>query len=333
MCQYCAPGAVPHEWHTIHLGTRAVGGAGIVMTEATAVEPAGRITPYCLGLWNDEQEAAFARIVAFVGEQGATPGIQLAHAGRKASHRRPWEDRTPIRPDEGGWQVVGPSPIPWGPDDLVPQELTPAEIARLVEKFRASARRALRAGFQLVEIHAAHGYLLHSFLSPLSNKRTDQYGGSLDNRMRFLLETVTAVREVWPAGHPLFVRLSVSDWVDGGLTVDDSVAVAKRLADLGVDLIDCSSGGTSPAQKIKAHPGYQVPFAETVRREAGVRTGAVGMINSPEMAEEIVANGRADLIILGRIMLWDPYWPFHAAAALGGEPDLPIQYARSGIYA
>ncbi len=331
MCQYCAPEAVPLDWHYVHLGSRAVGGAGIVMTEATAVERGGRITPYCLGLWNEEQEAAFSRIAAFVAEQGAVPGIQLAHAGRKASHRRPWEGRTAIYPDKGGWEVVGPSAIPWETGDLVPHALSGNEIGELILKFKTSAQRALRAGFRIIELHAAHGYLLHSFLSPLSNHRTDEYGGSLDNRMRFLLETVTAVREVWPEELPLFVRLSATDWVENGLTLEDTLAIAKELARLDIDLIDCSSGGSSPEQKIPVHQGYQVPFSEAVRREAGVRTGAVGLINSPELAEEIVANHRADLIILGRLLLWDPYWPYHAASKLKAELNLPIQYARSGI--
>ncbi len=333
MCQYSAPEAVPLEWHYVHLGSRAVGGAGIIMTEATAVEARGRITPYCLGLWHDEQEAAFSRIAKFVAEQGAVPGIQLAHAGRKASHKRPWEDRTAIYPDEGGWEVVGPSAIPWEPDDLIPHALSSDEIGEVILKFQASAERALRAGFRIIEIHAAHGYLLHSFLSPLSNQRNDQYGGNLDNRMRLLLETITAVREVWPDELPLFVRLSITDWVEDGLTLEDTLAIAKKLASLDIDLIDCSSGGNSYKQKAPNHPGYQVPFSEAVRREAGIRTGAVGLINSAELAEEILANHRADIIILGRLVLWDPYWPYHAASKLRAELNLPIQYARSGIYA
>jgi 2,4-dienoyl-CoA reductase-like NADH-dependent reductase (Old Yellow Enzyme family) len=332
MCQYCAPEAVPHDWHFVHLGSRAAGGAGIVMTEATAVEPRGRISPYDLGLWNDEQEQAFARIAAFVKEQGAVAGMQLAHAGRKASHTRPWEHRQPLTPDQGGWEVVGPSPIPWEPGELTPHELDAAEIAAIVAKFQAAARRAAQAGFDLLEIHAAHGYLLHSFLSPLSNQRTDAYGGGLANRARLLLETVEAVRAVWPADRPLFVRLSVTDWVEGGWTPADTIEVACRLAPLGVDLIDCSSGGSSPDQIVPVAPGYQVPLAEAVRRESGLPTAAVGLISSPQMAEEILANGRADLIILGRVLLWDPYWPHHAASELRAELRLPIQYERAGIY-
>ncbi len=333
MCQYCAPEAVPQEWHYVHLGSRAVGGAGIVMTEATAVEARGRISPFDVGLWNDEQEAAFARIAPFVAEQGAVPGIQLAHAGRKASHMRPWEDRRPIRIEDGGWEIVGPSPLPWAEDDLVPRELTTTEIGDILECYRSSAKRALRAGFKILEIHAAHGYLLHSFYSPLSNFRTDVYGGSFENRIRLLLETISAVREVWPAELPLSVRISVTDWADGGWGIEDSVALAKRLSPLGVDLIDCSSGGSVPQQRIRTYPGYQVPLSEAVRRGAGVCTAAVGLISDPLHAEEILANGRADLVVLGRIALWDPYWPHHAASKLRANVELPIQYARSGIYA
>ena len=333
MCQYCAPEAVPHDWHFVHIGTRAVGGAGIVMTEATAVEPIGRISPYDLGLWNDEQEAAFSRMAAFISEQGAVPGIQLAHAGRKASHMRPWEARQPIWPEQGGWEVVGPSAIPWAEGDLTPRTLTATEIEEITTRFQTAARRALRAGFQLLEIHAAHGYLLHSFLSSLSNRRSDNYGGSFENRIRFLLETVQAVRQVWPAKLPLFVRVSATDWVEGGWTLADTVALAKRLARLEVDVVDCSSGGSDPKQNIPTYPGYQVPLAEAVRREAQIATAAVGLISDPTMAEEILANGRADLIVLGRILLWDPYWPHHAAAVLQSETRLPIQYARSGFYA
>lgn len=333
MCQYCAPEGVPHDWHFVHLGSRAVGGAGIVMAEATAVEPIGRITPYDLGLWNDEQERAFERIARFVGEQGAVPGLQLSHAGRKASHARPWESRRPLGPADGGWPVVGPSAVPWGPDDLVPHELTIGEIGALVERFAAAARRARRAGFRLLELHAAHGYLLHSFLSPISNRRTDGYGGELDNRCRLVLETVAAIRREWPDELPLLVRLSATDWIEDGWTVDDTVDLARRLAARGVDAIDCSSGGTAPSQSISPYPGYQVPFARAVREGAGVATAAVGLLSDPEMAEEILAAGDADLVVLGRMSLWNPYWTHHAADALGREADLPLQYARSGIHA
>ena len=332
MCQYCAPDAVPHEWHFVHLGSRAVGGAGIVVTEATAIEPAGRITPYDLGLWNDEQELAFARIAAFVNEQGALPGIQLAHAGRKASHTRPWEERRPLSPEEGGWKVIGPSAVPWKEGDLIPREMTSTDIARVISQFQDAARRALRAGFRLIEIHAAHGYLFHSFLSPLSNHRSDRYGGDFDGRIRFLLEAVQAVREEWPQEFPLFVRLSATDWAKGGWQVADTVQLAKRLKVLDVDVIDCTSGGNVPEQGISLYPGYQVPLAEAVRREADVRTAAVGLISEPAFAEEIIASSRADIVVIGRVALWDPYWPLHAAKLLKTEVKLPIQYNRSNIF-
>jgi 2,4-dienoyl-CoA reductase-like NADH-dependent reductase (Old Yellow Enzyme family) len=333
MCQYCASDGIAGDWHYVHLGSRAVGGAGIVMAEATAVEPSGRISHFDLGLWNDDQEAALSRIAAFVAAQGAVPGIQLAHAGRKASHMRPWEERRPITVEQGGWEIIGPSPLPWAAHDLVPRELTPLDVERVIQRFQQAARRALRAGFRLIEIHAAHGYLIHSFLSPLSNVRTDRYGGSFENRARFLLETVAAIREVWPADLPLFVRLSATDWVDGGWTIDDTVRVATLLEPRGVDLIDCSSGGSSPAESIAPFPGYQVPFAETVRREAGLPTAAVGLLCDPLMVAAVLEKGQADLVALGRISLWDPYWPYRAAAILGCDARLPIQYQRAGIHA
>ena len=332
MCQYCAADAVPGEWHFAHLASRAVGGAGIVMTEATAVEPEGRITPFDLGLWNDAQEASFSRIAAFVRDQGAVPGLQLAHAGRKASHSRPWEDRVPLRPENGGWDVVAPSPIPWAADDLSPRELDHQEISALVEKFRNASARALSAGFQLLEIHAGHGYLFHTFLSPLTNRRQDGYGGSFEGRARFLLETVSAIRTVWPQRFPLFVRLSVTDWAEGGWTVEDTVRLASILHESGVDAVDCSSGGLIPRERMQVYPGYQVVLSEAVRRGSGIRTVAVGLIQEPALAEEIVANQRADLVAIGRASLWDPYWPIHAAKKLGGRPALPVQYARGDIY-
>ncbi len=331
MCQYSAPDAVPGEWHYVHYGSRAAGGAGIVMTEATAIEPAGRITPYDVGLWSDEQEQAFGRIAAFVGENGAVPGIQLAHAGRKAWHTRPWEDRRPLTPPDE-WEVIGPSALPWQEGDTVPREMTPEDITRVIEGFCDSAKRALRAGFRLLELHAAHGYLFHSFLSPLSNHRTDDYGGDFAGRVRILLETVEAVREVWPAELPLVVRVSAMDWAEGGWTIEDTVEAAKLLVKAGVDLIECSSGGNVPEQDIPVSPGYQVPLAEKVRREAGVKTAAVGLISDPGFAEEIVANGRADIVALGRMLLWDPYWPHHAAKVLGADVTLPLQYERSDIF-
>ena len=332
MCQYSAPAGVPHDWHFVHLGSRAVGGAGIVMTEATSVEPIGRITPYDTGLWNDEQEAAFARIAGFILDHGALPGMQLAHAGRKASHLRPWEGRRPLTPDQGGWEVVGPSPLPWSPDDLVPRELSPEDIARLVDQYRAAAQRTRRAGFRILELHAAHGYLLHSFLSPLSNRRTDQYGGNIEGRSRLMLGVAEAVRSVWPDELPLFVRVSATDWAPGGWSIDDTVWLARELGARGVDAIDCSSGGVVPEQSIPTEPGYQVPFAEAVRRQSGVKSIAVGLISTPSQAEEILARGQADIVALGRMALWDPYWPYHAAKELKVKPPLPVQYARSDIF-
>lgn len=332
MCQYSAAEGIPHEWHYIHLASRAVGGAGIVFTEATAVEPGGRISPWDVGLWSDEQENAFSKIAERVTEYGAVAGIQLAHAGRKASHRRPWERRSPIEPEAGGWEVVGPSPIPWTEGDLVPHELTRQEIGQIAERWREAAARSLRAGFRILEIHAAHGYLLHSFLSPISNRRDDEYGGSLENRMRAVIETVEAVRDAWPAELPLSVRVSATDWVEGGWNIDDTVVLADRLRGLDVDVVVCSSGGTSPDQQIDSFPGYQVPFAERVRREAGIATGAVGLLYDPYQLEEIIAEGKADLAVLARMLLWDPYWPHHAAAELGAPLALPIQYERSAIH-
>jgi 2,4-dienoyl-CoA reductase-like NADH-dependent reductase (Old Yellow Enzyme family) len=332
MCQYCAEDAIPHDWHFTHLATRAVGGAGVVMTEAVAVEPVGRITPYDVGLWSHIQETAFGRIASFISEQGAIPGLQLAHAGRKASYSRPWEQRRPIPPSEGGWRVVGPSPVPWTAEAPVPKELTIEDIAHLTSTFQMAAKRALRAGFRLIELHAAHGYLLHSFLSPLTNHRQDGYGGSFQGRTRFLIEVVTAVRDVWPADLPFFVRLSTTDWVPGGWELEDSVSLARLLSDLGVDAIDCSSGGIMPGADIKPHAGYQVPFAERLRQETGIRTVAVGMISQPAQAEDIIARGQADLVAIGRLALWDPYWPYHAAKELQAKVQLPRQYERANIF-
>jgi 2,4-dienoyl-CoA reductase-like NADH-dependent reductase (Old Yellow Enzyme family) len=332
MCQYSAPDAMPGLWHQTHLVSRAVGGVGLVMTEATAIEPAGRITPYCLGLWSDEQEAAFKPITEAIAGYGAIPAIQLAHAGRKASNARPWEGGGPLSPQKGGWQVVGPCEDPWDSDSPIPHALTQEEIAALVDNFRSSAKRALRAGFKLAEIHGAHGYLLHSFLSPLTNRREDQYGGGFENRTRFLKEVVEAVRQVWPDELPLFVRLSATDWLEGGWAIEDSIRLAGELKPMGVDLIDCSSGAITSHNPIKPHPGYQVPLAEAVHKKARVPSAAVGLISNPEMAEEILANDRADMIALGRMLLWDPYWPRHAAKRLKAEVRLPMQYARADVF-
>lgn len=334
MCQYSATDGMPEEWHYVHLASRAVGGAGIVFTEATHVAPEGRITPHCLGLWNDDQREAFRRIATFVAEQGAVPALQLGHAGRKSSTRRPWDGAGPIPADDPqGWQVIGPSPLPFA-DFQTPVEMDQAAIDTVCRQFADATRRGREAGFRLIELHAAHGYLGHSFLSPLSNVRTDKYGGSLEQRARFLMETVDAVRSEWPDDLPLFVRLSCSDWVEGGLTVDDSVEVAKWLRARGdVDLVDCSSGGNDPRQQIPIHPGYQIPLAETLKREAEIPTAAVGLLHSPDFCEEVIANGRADLVVLGRTLLADPYWPLHAATKLRAENlDWPVQYERSNIF-
>lgn len=334
MCQYSATDGMPDDWHLVHLGARAVGGAGIVSTEATHVEPRGRISPNCLGLWNDGQRDAFARIAAFVARQGAIPAIQLGHAGRKASVSRPWEGNRPLPPAEGGWEAIGPSPLPFAPEFPAPAAMDRDTIDRVIGAFAAAARRAREAGFQLIEVHGAHGYLVHEFLSPLSNARGDDYGGPLRNRARFLLQVIEAVRGEWPSTLPLFVRLSCTDWLDGGFAIDEAVEVARMLKHRGdVDLIDCSSGGNDPRQRIPVHPGYQLPMAERIRRETGVPTGALGLVHSPDMAEEILANGRADLVVLGRTLLADPHWPLKAAKALRAENVAwPVQYERSNIF-
>ena len=329
MCQYSSEDGFFNDWHLVHLGSRAVGGAGLVCTEATAVEPAGRISPYDAGIWKDEHIEFLSRITRFLHSQSAVAGIQLAHAGRKASVRRPWEGGTAIREAEGGWQTVAPSAIPFRDTDPEPHSLSIAEIQALVASFRTAAQRALHAGFDLAEIHGAHGYLIHEFCSPLSNQRTDEYGGSLANRLRFALEVAAAVREVWPAHLPVFYRISATDWVEGGWTPDDSVELARHLKVAGVDLIDCSSGGNSPHQKIPLVPGYQVPFAARIRHEAEILTGAVGMITTSEQAETIVRDGQADMVLLAREFLRDPYFPLHAATELGEKPAPPLQYARA----
>ena len=333
MCQYSATDGVANDWHFQHLACRAVGGAGIVFTEVNHVEPRGRITHHCLGLWNDEQRDALARIARFVKAQGAMAGIQIGHAGRKASCARPWEGGKPLAPGQGAWQTIAPSPIPFGAGYAVPLEMDQQTIDETVKLFAANARRAREAGFDILEIHAAHGYLIHEFLSPLANHRTDRYGGSFENRIRFLLEVVDAVRSEWPDDKPLFVRISSTDWLEGGWDLEASVKLAQALKAGGkVDLIDCSSGALDPRQKITLHPGYQVPFAAEIRSRAGIATGAVGLINSPDLAEQIVANGQADIIIMARAMLNDPYWPLHAAKVLKAKIPWPVQYERGDIF-
>jgi len=329
MCQYSSADGFANDWHLVHLASRAVGGAGLVMMEASAVEARGRISPEDHGIWKDKHIDFLARIASFVNTQGAAAGIQIAHAGRKASTRRPWEGGGTIPAAEGGWRPVAPSALPFRPEDPAPEELSKPGIQSLVDAFAAAAVRALRAGFQVLEIHGAHGYLIHEFLSPLSNRRSDEYGGTFENRIRFALEVTEAVRAAWPERLPLFLRISSTDWVDGGWSIEESVELARRVRDLGVDLVDCSSGGTSLEQKIPMGPGYQVPFAERIRREAGIRTGAVGLITTPQQADEIVRSGKADLVLLAREFLRDPYFPLRAAKALGVEIKAPAQYLRA----
>jgi 2,4-dienoyl-CoA reductase-like NADH-dependent reductase (Old Yellow Enzyme family) len=329
MCQYSSQDGFANDWHLVHLGSRASGGAGLVIMEASAVEPRGRISPADMGIWKDEHIEFLARITRFVRGQGAAAGIQLAHAGRKASTRPPWEGGGVVPEAEGGWQTVAPSAIPFNPEDPAPAELSKTEIHRIVDAFAAAARRALKAGFQVAEIHGAHGYLMHEFLSPLSNHRTDEYGGPFANRARFGLEVVEAVRASWPANLPLLLRISATDWAEGGWDIDEAVELARLVRPLGVDLIDCSSGGLARHQKIALAPGYQVPFAERIRREAGIPTGAVGLITSAGQADAIVRSGQADMVLLAREFLRDPYFPLHAAKALGAEIKAPVQYSRA----
>jgi len=314
MCMYSvfAEDGVPTDWHLVHLGSRAVGGAGLIIVEATGVEQRGRISAHDLGLWHDVQAAAFEPIVRVLKEHGSVPAVQLAHAGRKA----------------GVPGAIAPSPLAFSPDTTVPHKMALAEIGQVIDAFRSAARRALAAGFQAVEIHSAHGYLLHEFLSPISNRRQDVYGGSFENRTRLLLEVVRAIRAVWPERLPLFVRISATDWVPGGWDIDQSVALARLLKAEGVDLVDCSSGGLSPDQQMPLGPSYQVPFAERIRREAGIATGAVGLITQAQQADAIVRQGQADAVLIARQSLRDPYWPLRAARELGVDLPVPFQYRR-----
>jgi 2,4-dienoyl-CoA reductase-like NADH-dependent reductase (Old Yellow Enzyme family) len=331
MCQYCCADGLANDWHLVHLGSRAVGGAGLIFTEAAAVTRDGRITPQDLGIWHDEQIEPLQRITRFITAQGAVAGIQLAHAGRKASTWRPWLGKHGSIPaDEGGWTPWGPSKIAFDPQHTPPTPLEDDQIQQVIQAFVDAAKRALTAGFKVVEIHAAHGYLLHQFLSPLSNQRRDQYGGSFDNRIRLTLEVTQAVRNVWPEELPLFVRVSATDWVEDGWNPDETVELARRLKALGVDLIDVSSGGTAANAEIPVGPGYQTRFAERVKKEAGIATGTVGMITEPAQAEHILRTGQADLILLARELLRDPYWPLHADDDLGGRQAVwPAQYQRA----
>jgi 2,4-dienoyl-CoA reductase-like NADH-dependent reductase (Old Yellow Enzyme family) len=330
MCQYSADGGRATDWHLVHLGSRAVGGAGLVIFEATAVEPEGRISHGDLGLWEDGQVEPLARVVRFVAAQGAVPCLQLAHAGRKASVRPPWEQGgAPLLPDSGGWLPVAPSAARFADGHATPEALTEEGAQARVRAFAAAARRALAAGFQAVEVHAAHGYLLHQFLSPLSNRRQDRYGGSFENRVRLACEVVEAVRAEWPERLPLLVRISATDWAEGGWDLDQAVELARRLKDRGVDLVDCSSGGLLATARVPAGPGFQAGFAERIRREAAVPTGAVGLITGAEQADHVIRSGQADLVLMAREFLRDPYFPLRASVRLGQEGPWPRQYLRA----
>ncbi len=329
MCQYSSENGLPGDWHLVHLGSRAVGGAALVMVEASAVSPEGRISPWDSGIWSDEHGRAFERITAFIKEQGAVPAIQLAHAGRKGSTDVPWRGDKPLKEADGGWTPVAPSAIPFDPESPVPSALEPHQMERLVSRFVDAAMRSLRAGFEVLELHMAHGYLLHEFLSPISNHRTDRFGGPLENRVRFPLKVARAVRSVWPDHLPLFVRISCTDWVEGGWDLNQSIAFCRMLKDEGVDLIDCSSGAMVPDALIPAGPGFQVPFAASIGEAVGIATGAVGFITSPVQAEQITATGQADVVLLAREMLRNPYWPLTAAQDLGVDVPWPNQYLRA----
>lgn len=329
MCEYSSVDGFASDWHLVHLGSRAVGGAGLVLTEAAAVSPEGRISAHDLGIWKDKHIPKLKQITGFISEQGAVPGIQLAHAGRKASTVRPWEGSRALTAEEGAWQAVAPSAIPFNDVYPKPEALTETGIRKITDDFRNAAIRSREAGFRVIELHGAHGYLLHSFLSPLSNQRTDKYGGTFENRIRLLLEVIAAVREVWPEQYPLLLRISATDWAEGGWNIDESVKLAAIVKDRGVDLVDCSSGGLAAHQQIKVGPLYQTPFAERIRKEAHIPTGAVGMITTPEEASAVIANGRADLVLLAREFLRDPYFPLRTAYELKTEVKWPVQYERA----
>ena len=330
MCEYSSEHGFANDWHLVHLGSRAVGGAGAILTEAAAVTADGRISAADLGIYKDAHVETLSRIFRFIEQHGAVPGMQLAHAGRKASTAEPWKGGGPVAPEDGGWTPIwAPSATPFREGWQTPRAMTKDDIATVVAAFATAAGRLRDAGGRIAEIHAAHGYLLHEFLSPLSNHRDDEYGGTFENRVRLLNEVVDAVRQVWPERLPLFVRISATDWVDGGWTVEDSVALARGLKPRGVDLVDCSSGGNVPSAKIPLGPGYQVPLADRVRRDADIMTGAVGLITEPAQAEEILQRGQADVVIIARQFLRDPYFALHAAQSLGETPAVPIQYQRA----
>ncbi len=329
MCQYSSEDGFVNDWHMVHLGSRAVGGAALIITEATSVSPEGRITHKDLGIWKDEHMEGLKRITQFIESQNAIAGIQLAHAGRKASHHIPWEGGATLKENEDPWQTVAPSAVPFSEAEPVPIALDNNGIQKVITDFKAAALRAWKAGFKVIEIHAAHGYLFHEFFSPLSNKRTDEYGGSFENRIRLLLQVVETIRQVWPEEYPLFVRISATDWVEGGWRVEDSIALANILKNKGVDLIDCSTGGNTPGVKIPIGPLYQLSFATQIKKATGMRTGAVGIITKPQEAEMIIANEEADVVLLARQFLRDPYFPLHAAKELGVDVPWPSQYERA----
>lgn len=329
MCQYSAADGFANDWHLVHLGSRAVGGAGLIIQEATAVSPEGRISPGDLGLWKDEHISELKKIASFIHQQGSLFGVQLAHAGRKASHALPWKGGKLLSREEGGWQNVAPSSIPYAEGTTAPHALTQSDINKVIDDFTQAAVRAVKVGYDVVEIHAAHGYLFHEFLSPLTNHRTDNYGGSFENRSRLLSQVIESVKQVWPQDKPLFVRISASDWVEGGWSIDESVKLSSVLKEKGADLIDCSSGGLVTHQKISVGPGYQTPFAERIKKEANILTGAVGLIDNADQAEEILTSGKADLILMAREFLRDPYFPLHAAKKLGEAINWPVQYERA----
>lgn len=329
MCQYSAEDGFPNDWHFVHLGSRAVGGAGLIFTEAVAISPEGRISPADLGIWKDEHIAPLKRITDFIHQNGSVAGIQLAHAGYKASSQEPWNGRSYIEPEEGGWEVFSPSPVMLADNKSMSSVLSLEGIEKIREDSKKATKRALQAGFKVIEIHAAHGYLLHEFMSPLINTRNDEYGGSFENRIKLLLQIANDTRQIIPENMPLFVRISATDWLENGWTIDDSVKLAAILTERGVDVIDCSSGGLTPPEKIPVGFGYQVPFAQTIREKTGMKTGAVGMIVSPQQAEEVIVSGKADLVFLAREMLRDPYFPMRAAYELGYDTPWAKQYERA----
>lgn len=331
MCQYSSEDGYATDWHLVHLGSRAVGGAALVIQEATAVSPEGRISPGDMGIYHDEHIDFQQKITSFIHQHGAIAGIQLAHAGRKASWARPADGGRQIKVKDGGWTTVAPSPIPMYKEDEAPASLDSSGLAKVVSDFKSATLRASKAGFRVLEIHAAHGYLIHEFLSPLTNHRNDKYGGSFENRIRLLLEIISAIQTVWPSNLPIFVRISCTDWTEKGWDVEEAVKLSAILKEKGIDLIDCSSGGIAPDAKIPLRPGYQVPFAEQIKRETGILTGAVGLITDPRQAEDILVNNQADIIIIARASLRDPYFPLHAAAALGEDIIWPLQYKRAKL--